>query len=282
MADDERRRNRLRKVVGGKVVMVTGASSGIGKATSITLADAGAEVVLVARTVDKLEAVKRKIGGLEGTAHVQPCDLSDTADIERMAADVLGRHGHVDILVNNAGRSIRRSVALSYERFHDYERTMSINYFGPVRLILCLLPAMRKRKSGHIINISTIGVQTGPPRYSAYVASKAALDAFSRSAGAELIRDGVHITTIHMPLVRTPMIKPTRIYSVLPAISSQQAAGLIAKAVIQRPRRIDTMLGTAGELAYAASPRLMDSVLGAAYQLFPDSGAAKRRAAKKG
>ena len=106
-----------------------------------------------------------------------------------MAEEVLAYHGHVDILVNNAGRSIRRSVALSYDRFHDYERTIQLNYFGALRLILALLPTMRARKSGHIINISSIGTQTNPPRFSAYVASKAALDAFSRVIASEVIDD---------------------------------------------------------------------------------------------
>jgi NAD(P)-dependent dehydrogenase (short-subunit alcohol dehydrogenase family) len=277
MADEH---PRLRRAVEGKVVMVTGASSGIGKATALLLAGAGAEVLLVARTEDKLDAVHKRIATAGGIAHVHRADVADIADVERMAADVLERHHHVDILVNNAGHSIRRSIALSYDRFHDYERSMAVNYFGPVRLILALLPAMRKQRSGHIINVSTIGVQTGPPRYSAYVASKAALDAFSRSAAAELSTYGIRITTIHMPLVQTPMIRPTRIYNVLPKISARQAAGMIAKAVVTKPRRIDTALGSAGELAYAVNPRLMDVALGVTSRLFRDSAAARGRKPK--
>ena len=159
--------------------------------------------------MDKLEETKEEIEAAGGIAHIHRCDMSDIEDIERMADEVLAYHGRVDILVNNAGRSIRRSVGLSYDRFHDYERTMQVNYFGAVRLILALLPSMRAHKTGHIIDISSIGTQTNPPRFSAYVASKAALDAFGRVIASEVIDDGVHITTIHMPLVRTPMIAPT-------------------------------------------------------------------------
>ena len=183
----------LSAAVRGKVVLITGASSGIGKATAVKAADAGATVLLVARSVEKLEETKREIEAGGGVAHIHRCDLADIEDVERMAEEVLAYHGRVDILVNNAGRSIRRSVGLSYDRFHDYERTIQLNYLGAVRLILALLPSMRAHKSGHIINISSIGTQTNPPRFSAYVASKAALDAFSRVIASEVIDDGVHI-----------------------------------------------------------------------------------------
>ncbi len=209
----------LSAAVRGKVVLITGASSGIGKATAVKVADAGATVLLVARSVDKLEETKAEIETAGGVAHIHRCDMSDVEDIERMAEEVLAYHGQVDILVNNAGRSIRRSVKLAYDRFHDYERTMQINYFGALRLILALLPSMQARKSGHIINVSSIGTQTNPPRFSAYVASKAALDAFSRVIASEVFDDGVNITTIYMPLVRTPMIAPTRMYDMFPAIT---------------------------------------------------------------
>ncbi|MCB0877165.1 MAG: SDR family NAD(P)-dependent oxidoreductase, partial [Solirubrobacterales bacterium] len=194
----------LEKEVSGKVVMVTGASSGIGKSAAMKIADAGGTVLLVARTPEKLEETRDQIQDGGGVAYIHQCDLSDVDDIDRMAAEVLEQHGNVDVLINNAGRSIRRSIALSYDRFHDFERTMQLNYFGPVRLILRLLPAMRQRRSGQIINVSSIGVQTNMPRFSAYVASKSALDAFSRCIASEIIDDKVNITTIHMPLVRTP------------------------------------------------------------------------------
>ncbi|MEX2106161.1 MAG: SDR family oxidoreductase [Solirubrobacterales bacterium] len=265
----------LAGAVRGKIVLITGASSGIGKATAVKVADAGATVLLVARSVEKLEETKQEILAAGGSAHIHRCDMSDIEDIERMAEEVLAYHGHVDILVNNAGRSIRRSVALSYDRFHDYERTIQLNYLGALRLILALLPTMRSRKSGHIINISSIGVQTNPPRFSAYVASKAALDAFSRVIASEVIDDKVYLTTINMPLVRTPMIAPTRMYDMFPAITPEEAAEMIAKAMVNRPKKVATRLGNFGELLYAVAPKASDSILSTAYKLFPESQAAK-------
>ncbi len=265
----------LSAAVRGKVVLITGASSGIGKAAAVKAADAGATVLLVARSVEKLEETKAEIEEGGGIAHIHRCDMSDIEDVERMAEEVLAYHGQVDILVNNAGRSIRRSVGLSYDRFHDYERTIQLNYLGAVRLILALLPSMRARKSGHVINVSSIGTQTNPPRFSAYVASKAALDAFSRVIASEVIDDGVHLTTIHMPLVRTPMIAPTRMYDVFPAISPEEAAEMIAGAMIAQPKKVATRLGTFGELLYAVAPKASDRILNQAYRLFPESQAAK-------
>jgi NAD(P)-dependent dehydrogenase (short-subunit alcohol dehydrogenase family) len=265
----------LAAAVRGKVVLITGASSGIGRATAVKVADAGATVLLVARSVEKLEEAKREIEMAGGVAHIHRCDMSDMDDVARMAEEVLAYHGRVDVLVNNAGRSIRRSVGLSYDRFHDYERTMQVNYFGAVRLILALLPSMRANKSGHIIDVSTIGTQTNPPRFSAYVASKAALDAFGRVVASEVFGDGVQITTIHMPLVRTPMIAPTRMYDMFPAATPEEAAEMIAKAMISRPKKVATRLGTLGELLYAVAPHVSDRILNVAYNLFPESQAAK-------
>jgi NAD(P)-dependent dehydrogenase (short-subunit alcohol dehydrogenase family) len=265
----------LSAAVRGKVVLITGASSGIGRATAVKAADAGATVLLVARSVEKLEETKREIETSGGVAHIHRCDLADIEDVERMAEEVRAYHGRVDSLVNTAGRSIRRSVGLSYDRFHDYERTIQLNYLGAVRLILALLPSMRAHKSGHIINISSIGTQTNPPRFSAYVASKAALDAFSRVIASEVIDDGVHLTTIHMPLVRTPMIAPTRMYDMFPAISPEEAAEMIAKAMVAQPKKVATRLGTFGELVYAVAPSMSDRLLNQAYKLFPESQAAK-------
>jgi NAD(P)-dependent dehydrogenase (short-subunit alcohol dehydrogenase family) len=265
----------LEKAVRGRVLMVTGASSGIGRSAALKLADAGGIVLLVARTPEKLETTKEEIEAGGGTAHVHRCDLSDMDDIDRLADEVLAQHGHVDVLINNAGRSIRRSIALSYDRFHDFERTMQLNYFGAVKLILRLLPVMRGRRSGHIVNISSIGVQTNTPRFSAYIASKAALDAFSRAIASEIIDDGVNITTIHMPLVRTPMIAPTRMYNRFPTITPDEAADMICEAIVHKPKRIATPLGTLGQLLYAANPKSIDYILNSAYHLFPDSQAAR-------
>jgi short-subunit dehydrogenase len=265
----------LEKAVRGRVVMVTGASSGIGKSAALKIADAGGIVLLVARSPEKLEATREQIEHGGGVAHIHRCDLSDMDDIDRMAEEVLARHGHVDVLVNNAGRSIRRSVALSYDRFHDYERTMQLNYFGAVRLVLKLLPEMRERKSGHIVNVSSIGVQSNTPRFSAYVASKAALDAFSRCIASEIVDDNVHITAIYMPLVRTPMIAPTKMYQRFPTITPDEAADMICEAIIHKPKRIATPVGTLGQILYAINPKSIDYILNSAYHLFPDSRAAK-------
>jgi short-subunit dehydrogenase len=276
----------LSGAVGGKVVLITGASSGIGKACAIKCGAAGAEVLLVARTPEKLEETKEEIEVEGGTAHIHQCDLSDLDDVERMANEVIEQHGRVDVLVNNAGRSIRRSVELSYDRFHDFERTMQLNYFGSLKLILSLLPTMRKRtegrKGGHIINVSSIGVQTHTPRFSAYVASKAALDAWSRCVASEVIDDGVHITTIYMPLVRTPMIAPTKMYDAFPTITPDEAAEMITKAMITKPKKVATRLGNFGELLYNVAPKASDAILNTAYKLFPDSKAAKGKAEEDG
>jgi NAD(P)-dependent dehydrogenase (short-subunit alcohol dehydrogenase family) len=265
----------LSKAVRGRVVMVTGASSGIGKAAALKIADAGGIVLLVARTPEKLQTTQEQIAAGGGLAYIHRCDLSDFDDIDRMAEEVLQQHGHVDVLVNNAGRSIRRSIALSYDRPHDFERTVQLNYLGAVRLILKLLPVMRERKLGHIINISSIGVQTNMPRFSSYVASKAALDAFSRCIASEIVDDNVSVTAIYMPLVRTPMIAPTRMYDRFPTITPDEAADMICEAIIHRPKRIATPMGTLGQILYALNPKSIDYILNTAYHLFPDSAAAR-------
>jgi NAD(P)-dependent dehydrogenase (short-subunit alcohol dehydrogenase family) len=267
----------LASAIKGKKILITGASSGIGLETALKVGDAGGEVLLVSRTREKLEEVAKQVEEKGGVAHVHPCDLSDLEDIERLAQEVLDEHGGVDVLVNNAGRSIRRSVKASYDRFHDFERTMQLNYFGALKLILAFLPGMRERKSGHIINISSIGVQTNTPRFSAYVASKSALDAFSRCVAPEVVGDNIKFTTIYMPLVRTPMIAPTDIYKAFPTLTPEEAAQMIADAMIDKPKRKATRLGTFGEVLYALSPKTVDQVMNTAYGLFPDSKAARKK-----
>jgi NAD(P)-dependent dehydrogenase (short-subunit alcohol dehydrogenase family) len=261
--------------VNGRTVLITGASSGIGRSAALKIARAGGIPLLVARSADKLEEVKREIESHGGTAYVYTADLADASSIERLTEQVLADHPAVDVLVNNAGRSIRRSIALSYDRFHDFERTIQLNYLGTIKLIIQLLPHMRERGRGHIVNVSSIGVQTSPPRFSAYVASKAALDAFTRVVGSETIGDGVTFTTIHMPLVRTAMIAPTKIYDSFPSLSPDEAADLICEAIRSKPKQINTRLGTFGEVAYALMPKAVDQILHLAYKVFPDSAAAK-------
>jgi short-subunit dehydrogenase len=261
----------LRGAVGGRVVMVTGASSGIGRALSLRLGRAGATMLLVARSSDRLGGVRAEVEELGGVAHVHPCDLTKSADVERMAADALAEQGRVDILVNNAGRSIRRSIANSYDRLHDFERTIQLNYLGAVALILQLLPGMRERRSGLIVNVSTMGLQVNTPRFSAYLASKAALDAFSRSIASEIVDDGVSISTVLMPLVRTPMIEPTGFYRNMPSLSPDEAATMIAKAIVNRPKKQSTTTGRLAEITYGAVPKVQDAVVNAAFKLAPGS-----------
>jgi thioester reductase-like protein len=275
MDPDLRRGRTLKAALNGRHVLITGASSGIGRATALKVAAAGGVPLLVARSVENLEEVRAEIVAAGGTAYVYSADLADIESIERLLERVLADHRNIDMLVNNAGRSIRRSIALSYDRFHDFERTIQLNYFGAVKLIIGLLPHMRKRGSGHIVNVSSIGVQTNPPRFSAYVASKAALDAFTRVVSSEVIGDGVTFTTIHMPLVRTPMIAPTKMYDAFPAISPEEAGDMICEALRSRPKEMGTRVGRFGEVAYSLSPSTMDRLLHLAYRVFPDSAASK-------
>ena len=271
------RERSLANSIEGKKIMITGASSGIGLETALKIGDAGGCVLLVSRTREKLEEVAEQVRERGGEAHVHPADLSDLDDIQRMAEEVIEQHGGIDVLVNNAGRSIRRSLERSYDRFHDYERTMQLNYFGALKLIMAFMPGMRERKSGHIINVSSIGVQTNTPRFSAYVASKAALDAFSRCVAPECVADNVRFTTIYMPLVRTPMIAPTDMYKAFPTLSPDEAADMITNAMIDKPKKVASRLGTFGEVFYTLSPKSADIVLNTAYNLFPDSKAARGR-----
>ncbi len=265
----------LRRRVKGKVVVVTGATSGIGKECALRLAKGDATVILVARTVEKLDETLEEIAESGGTAQAYSCDVSDIQSCDKLVSDVLSDHGHVDILINNAGRSIRRSVRYSYDRFHDYERTMQLNYFGALRLILGFLPSMEERKGGQIINISSIGVLTSPPRFSAYVASKSALDAFTLCAAPEYAVDNIDFTTIYMPLVRTPMIAPTSLYKAFPTLSPEQARDLVVKSIISKPKRVSTKLGVTGAVAQATIPSVTEAFLSQAYALFPDSAAAR-------
>ena len=257
--------------VNGKTVIITGASSGIGLAAAHKIAAAGGIPLLVARSEDKLLEAKAEIERNGGTAYAYTADLSEYDSIDALVEKVFSEHASIDILVNNAGRSIRRSVAASYDRFHDYERTVKLNYLGTIKLILGVLPHMTEKKAGHIVNVSSIGVQTNPPRFSAYVASKAALDAFTRVVSSETIGDNVTFTTIHMPLVRTPMIAPTKIYDSFPTISPEEAADLICEAIRAKPKQINTRLGTFGEVLYALAPKAVDQILHMAYKVFPES-----------
>ena len=274
--DDSIRQDRaVTSALTGKTVVITGASSGIGLVTAVQVAKAGATPILVARGKEKLEATRALIESQGGAAYAYPCDLSDLDAIDRLCKELGADFERIDFVVNNAGRSIRRSLKLSGERFHDFERTMQLNYFGAIRLVMGLLPKMREQQSGHIVNVSSIGVLTSPPRFSAYVASKAALDAWSNVVSSELVGDGISFTSIHMPLVRTPMIAPTRLYDRFPTISPAQAARKVIKALVDRPHEINTLTGNLGALAHTLAPKTAFRVLHLAYQVFPDSAAAR-------
>ena len=265
----------LKGKVNNKVVVITGGSSGIGKAAALKVAAAGAKTIIVARGEEELNATREEIVAAGGKCWAYCADLADLADCDRLVKQVLTEHDHVDVLVNNAGRSIRRSIELSYDRFHDFERTMQLNYFGSLRLIMGVLPKMTERRRGHIVNISSIGVLASSPRFSAYVASKAALDAFSRCAQAEFSGKNIAFTTINMPLVRTAMIAPTKMYESVPTLSPDEAADLIVQAIIERPSRIATRLGIFAATINALAPKIYEVVMNTAFELFPDSAAAK-------
>ncbi|HVK20619.1 MAG TPA: SDR family oxidoreductase [Actinokineospora sp.] len=268
------RREGHRGGLDGRRVVITGASSGIGRATALKIAAAGGVPLLVARREAELEEVRAEIAAAGGHAFVYPCDLTDDESVAKTVSRMLAEQPSVDMLVNNAGRSIRRAVRLSYDRMHDYERAMAINYFGAVRLILALLPHMTERKFGHIVNVSSIGVQGIAPRFSAYVASKAALDYFSKIVATETHGAGITFTTIHMPLVRTPMIRPTKIYDAFPTKSPEQAADMVMDALVNRPKHIGTPSGQLISTAYSLAPGLVDAVAYQGYRIFPDSTAA--------
>jgi len=263
------------------VVLVTGGSSGIGLAAACKFAEAGAITVICARDEDKLAEAKKAIvefakngGRADAQVHTYAVDIADEAATKAFIDWLNESLGGVDFLINNAGRSIRRAIEASYDRFHDFERTMQLNYFGCIRVTMGLLPGMVAKKKGHVVNISSIGVLTNAPRFSAYVASKAALDAWTRCAASEYADVGVTFTTINMPLVRTPMIAPTKIYNNVPTLSPEEAADMIASACVEKPVRIATRLGVFGEVLHAFVPRVAQIVSNTTFRMFPDSAAA--------
>lgn len=265
----------LRGRVGGRVALVTGGSAGIGKATALRLAAAGATTLILARDADKLEQTRQEAAQRGLTLITYSADIADPAQCAAVIKAIISDHGHVDILINNAGRSIRRGIENSFDRMHDFERTMQLNYFASVRVAMGFLPEMMRRRSGHIINISSIGVLTNAPRFSAYVASKAALEAWTRCAAAEFLDRGVEFTTINMPLVRTAMSAPTRFYDNLPRLTPDEAAAFVVEAIVKRPVRLATRLGIFGQVLHAVLPHVSQIIMNTAFRMFPDSAAAR-------
>ncbi|BBX65101.1 oxidoreductase [Mycobacterium saskatchewanense] len=246
----------------GKRILLTGASSGIGEAGAERLARLGATVVVVARRRDLLDALADRITAAGGSALAIPCDLSDMEAIDALVADVDNRLGGIDILINNAGRSIRRPLAESLDRWHDVERTMVLNYYGPLRLIRGFAPAMLERGDGHIINVSTWGVLSeASPLFAVYNASKAALSMVSRVVETEWGDKGVHSTTLYYPLVATPMIAPTKAYQGMPALTSEEAAEWMVTAARTRPVRIAPRMAIAAKALDTFGPRLVNTLM---------------------
>jgi NAD(P)-dependent dehydrogenase (short-subunit alcohol dehydrogenase family) len=265
---------RLAEAVHGKTVLITGGSAGIGRATAVKLAQAGARVLIVGRDQQKLAAAAAEIRGLGGDVGAYACDITEASACEQLAAQVLAEDRHVDILINNAGHSIRRAIEHSYDRFHDYERLMRVNYFGALRLTLALLPSMVSRGAGHVISISSIGVLSSAARFAAYNASKAALEAFTRCAAAEYRDRGVRFTVVNMPLVRTAMVAPSRVYDRFPLLRAEQAADIVCDAVVRRPERLATPLGKLAQCVEAFAPGLNRAFMSENYRLLPESEAA--------
>jgi thioester reductase-like protein/short-subunit dehydrogenase involved in D-alanine esterification of teichoic acids len=259
----------------GRHVIITGASSGIGRASAVAVAERGATVFALARNGEALDDLVADIRANGGQAYAFTCDVTDSASVEHTVKDVLGRFDHVDYLVNNAGRSIRRSVVNSTDRLHDYERVMAVNYFGAVRMVLALLPHWRERRFGHVVNVSSAGVQARSPKYSSYLPSKAALDAFAEVVSSETLSDHITFTNIHMPLVATPMIVPSRRLNPVPPISPEHAAAMVVRGLIDKPARIDTPLGTLAEAGNYFTPKLSRRILHQLYLGYPDSAAAR-------
>jgi short-subunit dehydrogenase len=261
----------LEERVAGKTVLITGASSGIGEALARRLASTNARLLLVARRAEKLETLASELRITGASVGVYPADLTQASDCERLCQQLLSAEGNVDILVNNAGHSIRRSIKHSLLRFHDFERTMQLNYFAPVRLSLQLLPAMRKRGNGHVINVSTLGIQTSPPRFAAYLASKGALEHWTRIAAIEFLHEGISFSLANFPLVRTPMIAPTRLYRKLPAMPPDTAADWICDLIITRQKRKVSAGGLFAATASTLFPRTSLAAINLIYQLTVES-----------
>jgi NAD(P)-dependent dehydrogenase (short-subunit alcohol dehydrogenase family) len=265
----------LKAAVGGRVVVITGGSSGIGKATALRLAEAGATTIIVARDAAKLEAAR--LEAAERGLELVPvsADITDPVQCAEFIKRVADDYGGADILINNAGRSIRRSIEHSFDRAHDFERMMRINYFGALNITMGLLPEMARRRRGHVINISSIGVLTNSPHFSAYVASKSALEAWTRCAASEFLDRGVAFTIVNMPLVRTAMVAPTKFYEHVPILTPEKAAELVVEAIIHRPARVATRLGLLGEVLNAVLPHVGQIIANTTFRMFPDSGRAK-------
>ncbi|MFB7716715.1 MULTISPECIES: SDR family NAD(P)-dependent oxidoreductase [unclassified Nocardia] len=257
--------------VAGKTVLITGASSGIGRALALRVADEGAIVVVTARRTSELDQLVAEIRTRGGQAYAVTSDLSTEEGVNKFADEVLVQFGAPDILVNNAGRSIWRSIASSEHRLHDFERTMRINYFGPVGLMLRLLPEMRRRGSGHIVSSSTLGVITNVPRFSAYLGSKAALEAVMRVAAVECHSDGIAFSDVRLPLVATELSAPLG-FTGYTALSAEAAVEMLVNAIVRRPITLENPHGSLSLLFNTMFPGLARQGLRQLHRMLPDPG----------
>jgi acyl-CoA synthetase (AMP-forming)/AMP-acid ligase II/NAD(P)-dependent dehydrogenase (short-subunit alcohol dehydrogenase family) len=272
----------LRAAVAGKTVLVTGASYGLGEATARRLGAAGATVLLTARSGERLEKIAAEIRAAGGDAHARAADLTEVESVEALARWVLAGH-EVDVVVSNAGKSIRRSLELSYDRFHDFERTVGINYLGPVRLLLALLPSMRARGGGQVVNVSTIGARIAPgPRWGAYQASKTAFDIWLRSVAPELRGDGIAVTSVYMALIHTRMSAPTPIYRHVPGQTPEQAAATICRAIVRRPASIAPWWSPVADVATTVARRPWDAATSLLFRFTRDTAAARGGGSHRG
>lgn len=252
----------LDEPIAGKTIMVTGASSGMGRSAARQLAGLGAEVVVVARREDELASLQAEIRAAGGKAEYRVCDIADYGQVDELI-EWTDERGGVDVLVNNAGRSIRRPLVETFDRFHDFERTMAINYFGPVRLTMGLLPSMVERGNGQVVNVGTWTVtMDSSPGFAAYQSSKAAFTAFSRCANAELTAHGVHVTMVQFPLVHTAMSAPTEALREMTGLPLEEAAGWIVDAIKRRPIRIEPRIARNFRLLGTFAPAKVDEILG--------------------
>ena len=259
----------------GRHVIITGASSGIGRASAIAVAQRGATVFALARNADALDELVAEIRATGGQAHAFTCDVTDSVSVEHTIKDILGRFGHVDYLVNNAGRSIRRSVVNSTDRLHDYERVMAVNYFGAVRMVLALLPHWRERRFGHVVNVSSAGVLARNPNTAPICPPRRRWMRSPTWSPPKRLSDHITFTNIHMPLVKTPMIAPSQRLNPVPPISPERAAAMVVRGLVDKPPRIDTPMGTLAEAGNYFTPKLSRRFLHQLYLGYPDSAAAR-------
>lgn len=238
----------------GKVIVITGSSSGIGAAAARQLAERGAIVCVLARRAEQLAKIVDDITARGGTAFAYAADLTDDDSTTTAVDQIFKDHGHVDVLINNAGRSIRRPIKESFDRLHDHERVMAANYFGAIRITNRILPAMLERRRGHVVFSSTMSTQLPIPLFSAYLASKSALESYARSLSAELGSEGISSTIVYFPMVRTEMSGATDIYSAMKMMSADDAGSWLVKAALQKPSRVTSWTGAVSQAGMSVLP----------------------------